>query len=121
MILHIVKRSEWDEAVRRGIYAPPTVSAEGIVHCSTIAQTLQTANRFFRGQEGLVLLCIDERLLTAALKYQPPAITHGERPSELFPHIHGPLNLDAVTHVVDFPCEPDGSFRLPAHLRNASA
>ena len=33
-----------------------------------------------------------------------------------FPDIRGPLNLDAVTQVVDFPHQPDGSF-LPATLR----
>jgi hypothetical protein len=36
----------------------------------------------------------------------------------LFPHIYGPLNLDAVTEVMDFPCGPDGRFVLPAALRN---
>lgn len=119
MILHILKRSEWSDALQRGIYEPSTLGSEGIIHCSTAAQTVDTANIFFRGQPDLVLLCIDERRLTAPLKYEAPAAADDARPTALFPHIRGPLNLDAVSRIVDFPCEPDGSFRLPAAIHDA--
>jgi len=116
MILHIVGRAEWNDAQQRGQYAPPPLRAEGFIHCSTLDQLLDTANRFFSGQSDLVVLSIDERRLVAPLRYEAPAIALGERCDERFPHLYGPLNLDAVTRVVDFPSEPDGSFRLPAAL-----
>jgi NAD(P)-dependent dehydrogenase (short-subunit alcohol dehydrogenase family)/uncharacterized protein (DUF952 family) len=106
MILHIAKRTDWDAAVREGIYRHPSLLAEGFIHCSTFSQVPATAARHFRGQNGLLLLRLNEARLTAPLKYE-----------NLFPHIYGPLNLDAVTQVVDFPPEPDGSFRLPAAVR----
>ncbi len=118
MILHIVRRAEWSDARRRGEYAPPTLRAEGFIHCSTRDQLLDTANQFFRGQSDLVVLCIDEHRLAAPLRYEAPAMAPGERRDGRFPHLYGPLNLDAVTRVVDFPSEPDGSFRLPADLPN---
>lgn len=113
MILHLTARGEWEAALRSGAYAPPSLRAEGFIHCSTPAQLLDTANRFFRGRSDLVVLCIDERRLAAPLKYEAPAMAHDERRAGLFPHLYGALNLDAVTHVIDFPCEPDGSFRSP--------
>jgi uncharacterized protein (DUF952 family) len=97
MLLHIVKRAEWDEAIRRGSYEPSSLPAEGFIHCSTTDQVIETANRFFLGQDDLVLLCVDERRLTATLKYEPAADARNEGP--LFPHIYGPLNCDAVTLV----------------------
>jgi uncharacterized protein (DUF952 family) len=117
VIFHIVSRAEWNEAGRRGEYATASLRAEGFIHCSSLAQIVGTANRFFRGQRGLVLLCIDETRLSTPLRYEPPA-DGGVETGALFPHLYGPLDPDAVTRAVDFPCEPDGSFRLPDTLRD---
>lgn len=116
MILHLVKRGEWQAAAARGAYAPASLSAEGFIHCSTAAQLLDTANIFYRGQSDLVVVCIDEQRLAAALKYEAPAAAHDARAAARFPHLYGPLNLDAVTATVDFPCAADGTFRMPPAL-----
>ena len=110
VICHIVKRSEWMLAVSRGTYAPASLPAEGYIHCSTPAQVIDTANRFYRGEDDLVLLHIDESRLKAELKYEAPAMMHGESARELFPHLYGELNVDAVVRVVELRCEVDGSF-----------
>jgi len=115
MIFHIVAKTDWQQALREGSYAPASLQTEGFVHCSTRDQTVPTANRFFRGPQGLVLLCIDPQHLTPELRYEPPADPDDDRAGELFPHIYGPVNLDAVAAVLDLPCE-NGSFRLPAAL-----
>ena len=104
-------------AVARGTYAPKSLRDEGFVHCSTIAQVIDTANRFYRGQHDLVLLLIDESRLKGQLKYEAPAMMHGESSGELFPHLYGELNADAVVRVVELRCEVDGSFQLPDGLR----
>ena len=104
-------------AVARGTYAPTSLRDEGFIHCSTLAQVIDTANRFYRGQDDLVLLLIDESQLKAELEYEAPAMTHGESSGELFPHLYGELNVDAVVRVVELPCEVDGSFQLPDGLR----
>jgi uncharacterized protein (DUF952 family) len=117
MILHIVPRTEWDAAVARGSYAPSSLGAERFIHCSTVAQTPGTANTFFRGQSGLVVLCIDESRLRTELKYEAPVPARDENPASRFPHLYGPLNLDAVIRVIDFPCSADGTFVIPADLR----
>ena len=97
-------------AVARWSYAPSSLRDEGFIHCSTIAQVIDTANRFYRGQDDLVLLHIDESRLKAELKYEAPAMKHGEASGELFPHLYGELNVDAVVRVVELPCKLDGSF-----------
>ncbi len=110
MICHIVKRSEWMLAVAHGTYAPASLRDEGFIHCSTSAQLIGTANRFYRGQDDLVVLCVDESRLTAELRYEAPKMNHGESSGELFPHLYGELNVDAVVQVIELPCEVDGSF-----------
>jgi uncharacterized protein (DUF952 family) len=103
-------------AVARGTYAPSSLRDEGFIHCSTIAQVIDTANRFYRGKDDLVLIHIDESRLKAELKYETPAMMHGESASELFPHLYGELNVDAVVRIVELRCEADGSFQLPDGL-----
>ena len=117
MILHIVRRADWESARARGFYAPASLAAEGFIHCSTIEQLLHTANRYYRGQHNLIVLCIDESRLETAPKYEPPIPAHDHTPEALFPHLYGPLNLDGVIHVIDFPSDADGSFKLPTELR----
>jgi uncharacterized protein (DUF952 family) len=117
MILHIVARADWESALARGLYVPPSLGAEGFIHCSTSAQILRTANRFYRGQRALVILCIDESRLAAAPRYESPDSPLGETVADLFPHLYVPLNLDAVVQVIDFPCGADGTFEMPAALR----
>ena len=104
-------------AVARGTYAPASLRDEGFIHCSTLAQVIDTANRFYRGQDDLFVLCIEESLLKAVLKYEAPRMDHGESSGELFPHLYGELNLDAVVRVAKLPREADGSFQLPDGLQ----
>jgi uncharacterized protein (DUF952 family) len=117
MILHILRRDEWELALRQGSYRPLSLDAEGFIHCSTIDQATDTANLLFRGATDLLLLRIDETRLAATLKFEVPASAHDARGSARFPHIYGPLNLDAVIEAVEFPCDADGSFQLPAQIR----
>src|ERR1700722_12820141 len=116
MILHILRRAEWEEAVRRGSYRPSSIDAEGFIHCSTLSQAVETAKIFFRGATDLLLLRIDESKVAAEVRFEAPAVPGEARPGTLFPHVYGPLNLDAVVEAIEFPCEADGTFRLPARL-----
>jgi len=94
------------------------LSTVGFIHCSKPSQIVGVANTFYRGQQGLVLLVIDPLKLQAELKWEPPAEpepTHA-REGELFPHIYGPLNLDAVIEILPFEPDEDGNFMLPEAL-----
>jgi uncharacterized protein (DUF952 family) len=119
-LVHITSRLAWNEAGRLGQYAPPSLGFEGFIHCSSAEQAVPVASRFYRGQTGLVLLVIDPERLTSTLKWEPPA--DGSPPPGLpadarFPHIYGPLSLDAVVQVLDFEPDANGEFSLPAVLR----
>jgi uncharacterized protein (DUF952 family) len=103
---------------KQGVYHTDSLSREGFIHCSKASQIVDVANSFYRGQQGLVLLVIDLSKLKPELKWEPPAEpapTHA-RAGDLFPHIYGPLNLDAVVKVLDFEPLADGTFSLPLEL-----
>ena len=121
LILHITTRKEWLAAQQSGEYRAPSLEKEGFIHCSTERQVLSVANAFYRGQKDLVLLVIDETRLTLSevegpkVRWEAPAgmPADGISESDRFPHIYGPINLDAVASVLDFTQDSAGMFILP--------
>jgi uncharacterized protein (DUF952 family) len=111
IIYHITSRAEWEKAQQAGEYTSPSLAQEGFIHASSGEQVTGTANLFFRSQLGLVLLAIDARRLRSALRFDAVQ-THGSE--QRFPHIYGPLNLDAVVDVLDFRPNSEGMFRFSA-------
>jgi uncharacterized protein (DUF952 family) len=118
MILHITTHREWEKAQLEGEYTASSLNSEGFIHCSTMKQTADTANIFFKGKNELMLLCIDEKKLRCKCKYEDPTGggQHDPDVGNLFPHIYGPINLSAVIKVVDFPSDENGLFALPREL-----
>ena len=116
MIFHITPRTAWGEAQQNGDYRAESLAAEGFIHCSTISQVLPVAENFYKSHNGLVLLVIEPTLLSSDLIWEPPS---GGRPppgvpeGDPFPHIYGPINLDAVVKVVDLEKNADNKFILP--------
>lgn len=113
ILLHITPREDWERAGRDGIYRAASLDTEGFIHLSTPAQVVGTANRFYRGQTGLVLLVIDEERLQSEIRYEAAD-------GQMFPHLYGSLNVDAVTRVLPFEPGPDGAFTLPEALTGES-
>ncbi len=118
-IFHITTRKAWIDATRLGRYSAPSLATDGLIHASTLKQVLPVAAQFYRGQTGLVLMELDPKRLTSELKWEPP--TGGGPPpgvpeGDVFPHIYGPINLDAVVQVLDFNAGEGGEFFLPPGL-----
>jgi len=112
MILHICTRTVWKEAVLSGEYEGDTLELEGFIHCSELQKVIEVANYVFGGQKDLILLEIDSNKVASEIKYEDPGV------GEKYPHIYGPLNIDAVIKIHDFETEKNGSFILPEQLQN---
>lgn len=107
-IYHITQATSWSAAQQTGRYTAASLHTEGFIHCSTKAQLIPVANSFYHGQTGLTILCIQAHQVEAEIKHED-----SHQDGNLFPHIYGPLNLDAVTTTIPFPSNEDGSFTLP--------
>ena len=112
-IYHITSRSAWIDATRSGAYAASSLQTEGFIHCSTATQILPVARQFYTGQVGLVLLVIDTRQLKAELRWESAAPLQGVAEDATFPHVYGPIEPEAVAHVLDFEPDAAGEFSLP--------
>lgn len=107
-IYKICPASAWREAERSGVYAGSADDArDGYIHFSSAAQVRATAEKYFTGQQGLFLIAVDAAVLGDRLRWEPA------RGGDLFPHLYGELEFDAVISVTDLPLRSDGSHVLP--------
>ncbi len=114
-LYHITTGQQLSEAKQTGEYHPPSLTAEGFVHLSQRHQVLVVANLFYRNAADLVCLMIDTDKLRAPLKFEsaahPDGNAHAEIPlNEQFPHLYGPLNMDAIIGVADLEADDQGKF-----------
>lgn len=93
MIYHLVLPSHWSRYGPNDTYVSETFDQEGFIHLSTENQVPGVLQRYYRGVPRLLKLHVDETKLTSELTYE--AATGGE----LFPHLYGPLNREAVVRV----------------------
>lgn len=101
-IFHLALENAWQEAQPTGIYTVSTLGLQlsdvGFIHCSQAAQVDTVHARFYGGvTEAVICLTIDTDRLTSP--WQLDEVQGEQLP---FPHIYGPLNLDAVVAAEPF-------------------
>lgn len=103
IILHITRREDWERAIQNGAYTADSLESEGFIHCSTPEQVPGVANTLFKGVQGLVILRIDPERVTPEIRWE---FSDGK----IYPHIYGPLNLDAVVQVLPITANEGGGW-----------
>lgn len=93
-IFHLATPAAWATARATGTIAPPSLTTEGFVHCSTEDQLEGTIARHFGGVDELLLLRLREDGLGGALRWEE------SHPGERFPHVYRAIAVDEVDEVV---------------------
>jgi uncharacterized protein (DUF952 family) len=106
IIYHICSKEDWLNAQQIGTYLADSLEREGFIHCSSEDQVAMVANSIFSGMNDLILLHIIVDKLWAELRWE-------DVDGGTFPHVYGPINLDAVTDVIEFTAGGDGTFIFP--------
>ncbi|MFC7228343.1 DUF952 domain-containing protein [Salinirubellus salinus] len=108
-MLHVVDAEDWEARRTNGEYRPPSLDAQGFVHLSPADAVLAVAQYNHAGDAEPLLVVVDRTCL-GDVRYE-------EGDGRAFPHLYGPLPVDAVTDVLAFPRE-EGRFVLPTELRD---
>lgn len=107
-IYHLACRADWATAHPDVGYRHPSLEDEGFVHLSTGDQVIASADLYLAGREDLLLLTVATERLVAPLRWE-----HSASRGVDFPHLFGPLNLDAVVLAQPLPPGEDGRFAFP--------
>ena len=106
-LFHLADRRQWEAARAAGRYEISTrgrtLQEVGFIHCSQRHQVRAVAEAIFADADDLVLLTIDGDRVTAPIRYEGPD----------FPHIYGPLPVDAVVAATPVHRDVTGRLTLP--------
>ncbi len=94
-IYHVTTQQKWEEAQANGAFIADSLATEGFIHCSVEGQVAGVLDRYYKGQTGLVKLKIEKAKVERPLVFELAGSIN-----EVFPHIHGPINLDAIVEVI---------------------
>ena len=96
IIYHLAFRADWDAGLAAGEYRAPSLAEEGFIHASADEeQMLRVAARLFAGRTDLLALDVD----ADRLPEDSPLIREPARSGEIYPHVYGPINPEAVVRV----------------------
>ena len=99
-LFHLALKGDWEQAQDSGTYQWSTrgmrLTEVGFIHCSWQEQVPKTFERFYADAGEIMLLEIDPTRLTSPLRAD--AIPTGE----LFPHLYGPLPIEAVRSITPY-------------------
>ncbi|HEX6124448.1 MAG TPA: DUF952 domain-containing protein [Pyrinomonadaceae bacterium] len=92
-IYHIVLPEVWERFKNRPSYQPESIATEGFIHCSYPGQVEAVLKRYYSDVEKVLILKIDTEKLLSKLVKEPSTN------NEMYPHIYGRLNHNAVVDV----------------------
>ncbi len=110
VVYHLALRDEWAEAQASadGQYRRSTLGHSlddvGFIHCSKPHQAPVIADVVYAGREDVVLLTVDTSRVPSEIRVEA-----SDKPGETFPHIYGPLPVDAVVREQPVPLAADGT------------
>jgi uncharacterized protein (DUF952 family) len=88
-----MSQSEFDHQPADEPVIESSLADEGLIDVSATAeQVTWVANRLYGDVVDLVVLVLDEHLLTAPVRYD-------STPDGVFPHLYGPLDREAIVDI----------------------
>ena len=108
-IFHLITEGDWELAHNVEHWRPPSLGDEGFVHCSKDReQAVRVVQRLYPDRSDLLALEVD----TDKLQYS--VISEPSRSGEIYPHIYGPLETNAVVMVWHVKPDGQGGYSLSA-------
>ena len=93
IIYHTVGKADYYNNLIGSMYVPETIVRDGFIHCSSFKEdVLQIVKNSFSMFEGTIFIV---KIISDAV-LAPVRFEKSSESETLYPHIYGPLNLDAV-------------------------
>ncbi|MEJ7849345.1 MAG: DUF952 domain-containing protein [Pyrinomonadaceae bacterium] len=95
IIYHIVLPAVWEQFKDKPLYEAESLATEGFIHCSYADQLEAVLKRYYENAGTVLILSIETDKLMSELVEEPSTN------NEIYPHIYGPVNIDAIIDVAE--------------------
>ncbi len=92
-IYHIVTPEVWERFKNKDFYEAESLRAENFIHCSYAEQLAAVLQRYYKNAGNVLILEIDTEKLQSKLVEEPSTN------NEIYPHVYGVINRDAITGI----------------------
>jgi uncharacterized protein (DUF952 family) len=92
-IYHIVLPEVWEDFKDKKLYEAESLETEGFIHCSFAEQLEGVLERYYKGVEKVLILEIETDKLNSKLINEPSTN------NEIYPHVYGKINTDAIVEM----------------------
>jgi release factor glutamine methyltransferase len=103
-IAHLCRPQEWFDQRQLAEFRDQSLLQNGFIHCSQLEQIIEVANRYYGDQPEMVILWIDPDKLASGVRWEITGNIY-------YPHIYGPINLDAIEAATPLCKAYDGVYR----------
>jgi uncharacterized protein (DUF952 family) len=98
---------DFAKATADGIWAPESLRADDFIHASPADQLTRVANKHYRQLDEVCIVCLRADRVRPEIRWEPAS------DNRLYPHVYGPLNMDAAERSVVVKKGADGLFSIP--------
>jgi len=102
LIYHIVLPEDWETFKDKDFYEAGSLQTESFIHCSFAAQLEKVLPRYYKNVEKVLILTIDTEKLKSEL------VEEASTNNEIYPHIYGKINRDAIVNIKERQIETTG-------------
>jgi uncharacterized protein (DUF952 family) len=114
-IFHFINQADLEKYLNADSLEVPSLQSSGFIHCSTLEQVISVANYIAPYDEEMQLIEIDPDRLRSEVRYE-----NTDGGDELYPHIYGPVNRDAIVDIHRLEWDGEEGYQLPEGLMEAS-
>jgi len=102
----LMSPADFDAATASGVWDPESRKAEGFIHASPAGQLSRVANKHYGQLDELRVVLLRADRIGVEIRWEPAS------DGRLYPHIQGPLNMDAAERSVLAEKRVDGLFTI---------
>jgi uncharacterized protein (DUF952 family) len=101
----LMNPADFEQAQRTGQWDPPSRAVEGFIHASPAHELTRVANKHYRQFDEVRVVLLRHERLRSEILWEPAS-------NGLYPHVYGPINMDAAERVVAARKGADGAYSI---------